>query len=151
MEETARPVSFDGSDRGDLISRSAFQRVVDASKRFARCERKTIRDLFNCRLGKKRRGHYQLWQTDFTYLKITGWGWYYLSAVLDHFSRFIVAWKLCATMKAKDVTATLDLALFASGLDGSGANVEVEPSRGLEVTADHVARTAFQISGPVLS
>jgi hypothetical protein len=29
--------------------------------------------------------------------------------------------------------------------------LEVEPSRGLEVTADHVARTAFQISGPVLS
>jgi putative transposase len=59
----------------------------------------------------------QLWQTDFTYLKITGWGWYYLSTVLDDFSRFIVAWKLCATMKANDVTATLDLALAASGLD----------------------------------
>ena len=59
----------------------------------------------------------QLWQTDFTYLKITGWGWCYLSTVLDDFSRFIVAWKLCATMKALDVTATLDLALAASGLD----------------------------------
>src|SRR5271167_2554179 len=59
----------------------------------------------------------QLWQTDFTYLKITGWGWYYLSTVLDDFSRFIVACKLCATMKAQDVTATLDLALAASGLD----------------------------------
>jgi len=59
----------------------------------------------------------QLWQTDFTYLKITGWGWCYLSTVLDDFSRFIVAWKLCATMKAQDVTATLDLALAASGLD----------------------------------
>jgi putative transposase len=59
----------------------------------------------------------QLWQTDFTYLKITGWGWYYLSTVLDDFSRYIVAWKLCATMCAEDVTATLDLALSAAGLD----------------------------------
>ena len=59
----------------------------------------------------------QLWQTDFTYLKIIGWGWYYLSTVLDDFSRFIVAWKLCATMRADDVTATLDLALAASGLN----------------------------------
>jgi RNA-directed DNA polymerase len=59
----------------------------------------------------------QLWQTDFTYLKITGWGWHYLSTVLDDFSRYIVAWKLCVTMGAEDVTATLDLALSAVGLD----------------------------------
>ena len=59
----------------------------------------------------------QLWQTDFTYLKVIGWGWFYLSTVLDDFSRYIVAWKLCATMKAADVTATLDLALRASGLE----------------------------------
>ena len=59
----------------------------------------------------------QLWQSDFTYLKVVGWGWYYLSTVLDDFSRYIVAWKLCATMQASDVTATLDLALGAAGLD----------------------------------
>ncbi len=58
----------------------------------------------------------QLWQTDFTYLKVIGWGWFYLSSVLDDFSRYIIAWKLCTTMKAEDVTATLDLALQASGL-----------------------------------
>ena len=56
----------------------------------------------------------QLWQTDFTYLKVIGWGWFYLSSVLDDFSRYIIAWKLCATMKAEDVTATLDLALRTS-------------------------------------
>jgi transposase InsO family protein len=59
----------------------------------------------------------QLWQTDFTYLKVTGWGWFYLSTVLDDFSRYIVAWKLCTTMKAEDVTDTLELALQASALD----------------------------------
>ena len=59
----------------------------------------------------------QLWQTDFTYLKVIGWGWYYLSTVLDDFSRYIIAWKLCTTMKAEDVTATLELALKASDLD----------------------------------
>src|SRR6187401_1182915 len=59
----------------------------------------------------------QLWQTDFTYLKVTGWGWFYLSTVLDDFSRYIIAWKLCTTMKAHDVTDTLDLALAASGCD----------------------------------
>ena len=64
----------------------------------------------------------QLWQTDFTYLRVTGWGWYYLSTVLDDFSRYIIAWKLCTTMTAADVTATLDRALQASGLDQRPVN-----------------------------
>jgi len=37
----------------------------------------------------------EMWQTDFTYFKIIGWGWMYLSTVLDDFSRYIIAWKLC--------------------------------------------------------
>ena len=37
--------------------------------------------------------------------------------MLDDFSRYIVAWKLCATMRASDVIKTLDQALAASGLD----------------------------------
>ena len=59
----------------------------------------------------------QLWQTDFTYLKVIGWGWMYLSTILDDYSRYIIAWKLCTTMKTSDVTDTLDLALQASGCD----------------------------------
>ena len=59
----------------------------------------------------------QLWQTDFTYLKVIGWGWFYLSTILDDYSRYIIAWKLCTSMKAGDVTDTLDLALQASGCD----------------------------------
>ena len=59
----------------------------------------------------------ELWQTDFTYLKIVGWGWYYLSTVLDDYSRFIVSWRLCTSMSAGDVTDTLDDALNFAGLD----------------------------------
>ena len=46
-----------------------------------------------------------------------GWGWYYLSTVLDDYSRFIVAWRLCTTMSARDVSDTLDDAIEFTGLD----------------------------------
>jgi len=59
----------------------------------------------------------EMWQTYFTYFKIVGWGWFYLSTILDDFSRYVIAWKLCTTMKAEDVTDTLQLALTASGCD----------------------------------
>ena len=58
----------------------------------------------------------QLWQTDFTYFKIVGWGWYYLSTVLDDYSRYILSWRLCTGMGASDVTDTLHDALQQSGL-----------------------------------
>ena len=61
----------------------------------------------------------EMWQTDFTYFKIIAWGWRYLSTVLDDYSRYIIAWRLCSTMCASDVTDTLDLALAASGCDSA--------------------------------
>jgi transposase InsO family protein/transposase-like protein len=84
----------------DLITSPAFV-VIKAADQF---KDKTVRPN-------------QLWQTDFTYLKVIGWGWFYLSTILDDYSRYIIAWKLCTTMKAGDVTATLELALRASDCD----------------------------------
>jgi transposase InsO family protein len=59
----------------------------------------------------------QLWQTDFTYLKVIYWGWYYLSTVMDDYSRYILAWRLCSGMSAEDVKATIDDAIAVSGVD----------------------------------
>ncbi|OAN75130.1 integrase [Sulfitobacter sp. EhC04] len=67
----------------------------------------------------------QLWQTDFTYLKVIGWGWFYLSTILDDYSRYIITWKLCTGMAASDVQDTLNQALEATGLDQ--ANVVHRP------------------------
>ena len=86
----------------DLITSPAFI-VIKASDEFK----------------DKTTGPNQLWQTDFTYLKVIGWGWFYLSTILDDFSRYIIAWKLCTTMKAGDVTDTLNMALQASGCDSA--------------------------------
>ena len=64
---------------------------------------------------------HELWQTDFSYFKIVGWGWYYLSTVMDDYSRYILAWKLSKTMGADDVMETLDMARERTGID----NVQV--------------------------
>jgi len=60
---------------------------------------------------------HEMWQTDFTYFRIVGWGWYSLSTVLDDFSRYIIAWKLSPTMGVGDVKDTLDQALDLTGVD----------------------------------
>ena len=59
----------------------------------------------------------EMWQTDFTYFKVINWGWYYLSTVLDDYSRFIIAWDLCLNMTTPDVMRTVEQARLISGLD----------------------------------
>lgn len=67
----------------------------------------------------------ELWQTDFTQFRVVNWGWYYLSTVLDDYSRYILAWKVSTTMGAEDVKETLEMALDYSGL--SKARVRHQP------------------------
>jgi len=67
----------------------------------------------------------ELWQTDFSNFRIVGWGWYYLSSVMDDYSRFIIAWMLFSTMSASDIQETLDLAIAKTGLEK--ASVHLKP------------------------
>ncbi len=59
----------------------------------------------------------EMWQTDFTYFKIVNWGWYYLSTIIDDYSRYIVHWELCKNMKAEDAIRTVDCALAKAGIN----------------------------------
>ena len=58
----------------------------------------------------------ELWQTDFSYLKVVHWGWYYLTTILDDYSRYIIAWELCSNMRSDDVERVVTKALQRSGL-----------------------------------
>jgi len=84
----------------DLVQSPAFE-MVSAKDKFEKPTKRV----------------HELWQTDFTYFKVIDWGWYYLSTVLDDYSRYIIAWKLAPTMGASDVEETLELALEKSGLE----------------------------------
>ena len=86
--------------RFDLVQSPAFL-MVPAKEKFEKPTRRVN----------------EMWQTDFTYLKVLNWGWYYLSTVLDDYSRYILAWKLFPTMSASDVQETLEMALQQAGLE----------------------------------
>lgn len=66
---------------------------------------------------------HEMWQTDFTYFKVEGWGWYYLQTLLDDHSRYIVHWELCEGMEHGDVQKLVDEALVIAGLE----EAEVKP------------------------
>ena len=68
---------------------------------------------------------HEMWQTDFTYFKVVHWGWYYLTTVIDDYSRYIISWELCNTMTANDVTRLLDSAI--EKVDVSHVNIIHKP------------------------
>lgn len=59
---------------------------------------------------------HQQWQTDFTYFKIIGWGWYYLATIMDDYSRYIIWWELCKNMESTDAMRVIGHALKETGL-----------------------------------
>jgi len=64
----------------------------------------------------------EMWQTDFTYFRVVGWGWYFMSTILDDYSRYIITWKLFKTMAADDVKETLDEAIRVTGVENVKVN-----------------------------
>jgi len=115
-ERSPRQIAWLFTDqKGYFISESSTYRIL---KGFDLVESPAFRVMSAAEKYSHPTKHiHELWQTDFTYFKIQGWGWYYLSTVLDDFSRYILAWKLTPTMSTTDVQDTLLMALAASGLD----------------------------------
>jgi putative transposase len=114
-EKSPRELAWHITDkRGYYISESTVYRILKAH------------DLVTCpvynvitaldKFPQPTRAVNKLWQTDFTYLKVVHCGWYYLSTVIDDYSRFILTWRLCTGMSAEDVKQTLDDAIAFTGI-----------------------------------
>ncbi len=57
------------------------------------------------------------WQSDITYIKIVGWGFYFLISVLDDVSRFILAWHLSQDMTGESISDVVEAALAFAGIE----------------------------------
>ena len=78
----------------------------------------------------------EMWQTDFTYFKIIGYGWFYLSTVLDDYSRYIIHWELCSTMKDVDAERTIQRALQKAKLSKENAPKLLSDNRSSYISKD---------------
>ena len=115
-ERSPRELAWQCTDRtGHFLSESSIYRILKAADLITSPAFIVLRAAD--RFAHPTRRPNELWQTDFTYLKVVSWGWYYLSTVLDDYSRYILAWTLTTTMQATDVMATLDLARAKAGVD----------------------------------
>ena len=113
-EKTPRELAFDITDKeGYFISESSVYRILKAFDLITSPAYIVISASDKFKHPTKRIN--ELWQTDFTYFKITGWGWYYFSSILDDYSRYIITWKLFSSMSTDDVQELLDHAIEKTG------------------------------------
>jgi putative transposase len=114
-EKTPRQLAFSITDtKGYFVSESSVYRILKAYDLVPSPSYIVMAaaDTFHTPTTRV----HQLWQTDFTYFKIIGWGWYYLASVLDDYSRYIIAWKLFTSMRSGDVKELLDIAVENTGV-----------------------------------
>jgi putative transposase len=106
-EDSPRQLAWHITDtEGYFISESSVYRILKAFD-LVTSPAYTVLSAADRFTNPTKRVH-ELWQTDFTYFKIVGWGWYYLASILDDFSRYIIACKLYTTMGAEDVKDLLE-------------------------------------------
>ena len=59
---------------------------------------------------------HQMWATDASYFRVSGWGFYYLVTVMDDFSRFIIAWRLQRDMTSDSFIEVVQHAVDLTGM-----------------------------------
>lgn len=105
-EMSARELAVRLTDQAFAVSESTVYRVLKKAGLIFPQTRKTFPASAKYSSQPKRVN--EQWQTDASYFRAVGWGWYYLISVLDDVSRKILAWKLQASMAAPDFSDVIE-------------------------------------------
>jgi len=110
----ARELAWYITDRFGFISESSVYRILKS--------RGLILDAPEMPLPAAKEFHTkttrpnEMWATDFTYVKVIGWGWYYVGGILDDFSRYLICYEVKRDMTGPTASDLVARAMEITGL-----------------------------------
>jgi len=110
----ARELAWYITDRFGFISESSVYRILKS--------RGLILDAPEMPLPAAKEFHTkttrpnEMWATDFTYVKVIGWGWYYVGGILDDFSRYLICYEVKRNMTGPTASDLVARAMEITGL-----------------------------------
>jgi putative transposase len=110
----SRELAWHITDRDGFISESSVYRILKAHG--------LVKDApepltpAGKEFTKKTTRPNEMWATDFTYVFVSGWGWYYVGGVLDDFSRYLICYEVKRDMKGATASDLVARAMEVTGL-----------------------------------
>ena len=99
---------------GFSVSESTVYRIL---RREGLVKRPEMRLAAGKECHRKTTGPHQMWATDASCFRVVGWGYYYLVAVMDDYSRFILAHRLQRDMTSDSLIEVVQEAVDRTGMD----------------------------------
>ena len=114
-ELSPRQLSFQMVDKyGIWVSESTVYRILRREGLVRRTEVKGF--AAGKEYHRKTRRPNEMWATDCSYLRVVGWGYYYLVTVMDDYSRYILGWELKRDMTASSLIDVVQQAVDFTGV-----------------------------------
>ena len=109
-----RLAAWTTDNMGFSVSESTVYRIL---RREGLVKRPEMRLAAGKEYHRKTTGPHQMWATDASYFRVMGWGYYYLVAVMDDYSRFIIAHRLQRDMTSDSLIEVVQEAVDRTGMD----------------------------------
>jgi transposase InsO family protein len=100
-------------NQGFSVSESTVYRIL---RRVGLVKRRELQLVAGKEYHRKTTAPHQMWATDASYFRVSGWGYYYLVTVMDDYSRYILAWRLQRDMTSDSLIEVVQEAVDKTGM-----------------------------------
>lgn len=110
----ARELAWHITDRFGFISESSVYRILKSRGLILDVPKLPLPAAkeFHTKTGRSN----EMWATDFTYVKVIDWGWYYIGGILDDFSRYLICYEVKRDMTGPTASDLVTRAMEITGL-----------------------------------